>query len=154
MPAEIGDIAPDFTLKDGEGNEVTLSSFQGAKNVTVVFIPFSFSGICQAELCSLRDDVASFDHVNTQVLAISCDSRHVQRAWSEQQGYTFPVLSDSWPHGATAQAYGVFNDALGCATRTTFVIDKQGKIAAKFGTPELTTPRAMDDYEKALAALS
>jgi mycoredoxin-dependent peroxiredoxin len=153
MPAEIGDIAPDFTLKDGDGNEVTLSSFRDALNVTIVFFPFSFSGICQAELCSLRDEIASFEHANTQLLAISCDSRHVQRVWSEQQGYKFPVLSDSWPHGAVAQAYGVFNDALGCATRTTFVIDKQGKIAAKFATEELTTPRAMDDYEKALAAL-
>jgi mycoredoxin-dependent peroxiredoxin len=153
MAVEVGDIAPDFTLKDPSGQDMSLSSFRGEKNVTVVFYPFTFTGVCEGELCSLRDEISRFDSSSTQLLAISCDSRHSQRVWSEQQGYNFPVLSDFWPHGAVAQAYGVFDDKLGCAVRTTFVIDKQGRVTAKFGTPDLATPRSQEEYEKALAAL-
>ena len=57
MPVEIGQEAPDFTLKDQDGNDVTLSSFRGNQNVVIVFYPFTFTGVCQGELCSLRDDL-------------------------------------------------------------------------------------------------
>ena len=96
--------------------------------MVIVFYPFTFTGVCQGELCSLRDDLSEFQAVKAQVLAISCDSRHAQKQWSEQQGFTFPVLSDFWPHGEVARAYGVFNEQLGCANRATFVIDPQGDI--------------------------
>jgi peroxiredoxin len=148
-----GDSAPDFTLKDQDGNDVTLSSFRGEKNVVLVFYPFTFTGVCEGELCSLRDDISQFDTGNAQVLALSCDSRHSQRIWAEQQGYNFPVLSDFWPHGAVAKSYGVFNDDLGCANRATFVIDKNGKVADTFASPNLGTPREKAAYEAALAKL-
>ncbi len=153
MAIQVGDDAPDFTLKDQAGNEVTLSSFRGDTNVVLVFYPFTFSGICTDELCELRDDPSTFKGAGTQVLAVSCNARHAQAAWAEREGFDFPVLSDFWPHGAVAQAYGVFNDTLGCANRATFVIDKQGKVAATFATAEITTPRARADYEAALATL-
>jgi mycoredoxin-dependent peroxiredoxin len=149
----VGDTAPDFTLKDQEGNDVTLSALRG-KPVVVVFYPFTFTGVCQGELCEIRDDPSAFEHVGAQVLAISCDSRHAQRVWAEQQGYTFPVLSDFWPHGEVAKAYGVFNEALGCANRSTFVIDADGKVTAVISSPDLGTPRAKAEYEDALAAVS
>ncbi|HEY1740987.1 MAG TPA: peroxiredoxin [Acidimicrobiia bacterium] len=148
-----GDSAPDFTLKDQDGNDVTLSSFRGEKNVVLVFYPFTFTGVCEGELCSLRDDISQFDTGNAQVLALSCDSRHSQRIWAEQQGYNFPVLSDFWPHGAVAKSYGVFNEELGCANRATFVIDKNGKVADTFASPNLGTPREKAAYEAALAKL-
>ncbi len=154
MPVEAGQSAPDFTLKDQSGNDVALSSFRGEKNVVLVFYPFTFTGVCEGELCSLRDDLSSFESENAQVIAISCDSRHSQRIWSEQQGYTFPVLSDFWPHGAVARAYGVFNEDLGCANRATFVIDKQGVITDTFASPNLGTPRERAAYESALAKLT
>ncbi len=87
------------------------------------------------------------------MLAISCDSRHSQKIWAEQQGFTFPVLSDFWPHGAVARAYEVFNEQLGCANRATFVIDKQGMIVDVFESPNLGTPRDKAEYEAALAKL-
>jgi mycoredoxin-dependent peroxiredoxin len=149
----VGDTAPDFTLKDQEGNDVTLSALRG-KPVVVVFYPFTFTGVCQGELCEIRDDPSAFERVGAQVLAISCDSRHSQRIWAEQQGYTFPVLSDFWPHGDVAKAYGVFNGALGCANRSTFVIDGEGKVTAVISSPDLGTPRAKAEYEEALAAVS
>jgi peroxiredoxin len=153
MAVAAGDTAPDFTLKDQNGNDVTLSSFRGDKNVVLVFYPFTFTGVCEGELCSLRDDLSDFETGGAQVLALSCDSRHSQRIWAEQQGYTFPVLSDFWPHGAVAKSYGVFNDDLGCANRATFVIDKSGKVADTFASPNLGTPREKAAYEAALAKL-
>jgi peroxiredoxin len=150
---EIGQLAPDFTLKDQDGNDVTLSSFQGDENVVVVFYPFTFTGVCEGELCSLRDNLSEFDAVKAQVLAISCDTRHAQKQWATQQGFSFPVLSDFWPHGAVARAYGVFNEQLGCANRATFVIDKDGKVVDTFASENLGTPRERAEYEAALAKL-
>ena len=154
MPVEIGQEAPDFTLKDQDGNEVSLASFRGNQNVVIVFYPFTFPGVCQGELCSLRDDLSEFDAVKAQVIAISCDTRHAQKQWATQQGFTFPVLSDFWPHGAVARAYGVFNEQLGCANRATFVIDTTGKVVDTFASENLGTPRERAEYEAALAKLS
>lgn len=151
MSAEIGQPAPQFTLKDQDGNDVSLSDFQGKQNVVIVFYPFTFTGVCQGELCEIRDDPSTFETNDAAVLAISCDTRHAQKQWADQQGFTFPVLSDFWPHGEVARAYGVFNEALGCANRGTFVIDKNGTIVAKFESADLGTPRARAEYEQALA---
>jgi mycoredoxin-dependent peroxiredoxin len=148
-----GAEAPDFTLKDQDGSDVTLSSFRDKQNVVLVFYPFTFTGVCQGELCSLRDNLSEYQSASAQVLAISCDSRHAQKKWAEEQGFTFPVLSDFWPHGAVARAYGVFNEQLGCANRATFVIDKQGKIVDVFESPNLGTPRDKAEYDAALAKL-
>lgn len=154
MAIETGREAPDFTLKDQHGNEVSLHDFRGGQNVVIVFYPFTFSGICEAELCTIRDDPSAFETAGAQVLAISCDSRFAQAKWAGEQGYDFPVLSDYWPHGATAQAYDVFDPALGCATRTTFVIDKEGVVADTFASPNLGTSRDKAAYDAALARLT
>lgn len=153
MGVDVGQQAPDFTLKDQDGNDVTLSDFRGNQNVVLVFYPFTFTGVCQGELCEIRDDPSAFEASQAQVLAISCDTRHAQAQWAKQQGFTFPVLSDFWPHGATAKAYGVFNEDLGCANRATFVINKDGNVVATFSSPNLGTPRARAEYEDALAKL-
>ena len=153
MTLEAGADPPDFTLKDQNGNDVTLSGFRGHDNVVIVFYPFTFTGVCQGELCSLRDDLADFKSAEAQLLAISCDSRFAQQQWAQTQGFDFPVLSDFWPHGQVSRAYGVFNEQLGAANRATFVIDKQGKIIDVFESPNLATPRDKASYETALAKL-
>jgi len=124
----VGEVAPDFTLTDQQGKPVTLSAFRGVKNVVVVFYPFAFSRICTGELCEIRDNLGAFSSDDVQVLAMSCDHMFTQRAWSDAEGYFFPVLSDFWPHGATAQAYGVFNASSGAALRGTFLIDRDGVV--------------------------
>ena len=124
----VGEIAPDFALPDQQGKQVTLSSFRGVKNVVVVFFPFAFSGICTGELCEIRDDLGAFESDDVQVLAVSCDHMFTQRAWSDDQGYFFPVLSDFWPHGATSQAYEVFQQSAGAPLRGTFLIDRAGVV--------------------------
>jgi mycoredoxin-dependent peroxiredoxin len=124
----VGEVAPDFTLKDQQGKKVSLSDYRGLKNVVLVFYPFAFSGICTGELCEIRDNLGDFESDDVQVLAISCDHMFTQRAWSDVEGYFFPMLSDYWPHGAAAQAYGVFEQSGGFSTRGTFLIDREGIV--------------------------
>ena len=153
MSIQAGDEAPDFTLRDNARNDVRLSDFRGKQNVVLVFYPFTFTGVCQGELCELRDDLSSFETSEAQVLAISCDSRHAQKKWAVEQGFNFPLLSDFWPHGEVSRRYGVFNEAVGCANRATFVIDKEGRVVDTFATAELRTPRDKSAYEAALTKL-
>ncbi len=152
MTLTIGSVAPDFELSDQHGAKVSLSSFKGKKNVVLLFYPFSFTGTCTGELCAMRDDLSSFQNDNVELLAISCDSMFTQRVFAEKEGYNFPVLADFWPHGAVAQAYGIFDEARGCALRGTFVIDKDGVIRWQI-VNGLGDARSNDEYKAALAAL-
>jgi mycoredoxin-dependent peroxiredoxin len=128
MPIEVGDTAPDFTLRDQNNEEVALSSFHGQKAVLLVFYPLAFTGICTGELCVVRDDLPSFQNDDVQVITLSVDSPYSHKVFSEREGYQFPLLSDFWPHGAVAKAYGVFNEASGFANRGTFLIDRDGVV--------------------------
>lgn len=153
MSVEVGQSAPEFDLPDQARNRVKLADFRGQRNVVLVFYPFTFTGVCTGELCELRDDLAAYETASAQVLAVSCDSPFAQAKFAEEQRYTFPVLSDFWPHGEVSRAYGVFNEKLGAAMRATFVIDKEGIVVATFASPDLGTPRAKASYEEALAKL-
>jgi peroxiredoxin len=153
MAVEIGSQAPDFTLKDYNKQEVTLSSFRGDKPVLLVFYPFAFSGVCQGELCQLRDEFAEYSDKGVQVLGVSVDTPFSLKAWAEQQGYQFPLLSDFWPHGEVAQSYGVFNEKAGLANRGTFLIDTDGVV--RFA--EVNQPgeaRDQQAWKKAVADLA
>ena len=152
MALEVGTQAPDFTLKDANREDVSLASFRGEKSVLLVFYPFAFSGVCTGELCQVRDELAEYQNDQVQVIGVSTDAPFALKAWAEQQGYTFPLLSDFWPHGAVAQAYGVFNEKAGMANRGTFLIDKQGVIAfAEENQPG--EARDQDQWKRALKAL-
>jgi peroxiredoxin (alkyl hydroperoxide reductase subunit C) len=153
MAPEVGTEAPDFSLKDQNNQEVTLSSFRGKRNVLVVFYPFAFSGVCTSELCSVRDDLSSFQNDDVQILAVSVDHPFTLKAWSDAQRYDFPLLADFWPHGEVAQAYGVFNETRGMALRGTFLVDKDGIV--RFS--EVNQPgdaRDQGGWKKAVAALA
>src|SRR3982751_6548553 len=128
MPIEVGASAPDFVLKDQNNQEVRLSDFRGGRNVLLVFYPLAFTGTCQGELCLIRDNLNDFANDTTQVLSISVDSAFAHKVWATEQGFDFPLLADFWPHGAVAQAYGVFNADRGFANRGTFVIDAAGLV--------------------------
>ena len=152
MSLEIGSIAPDFELNDQFGQKVSLSSFKGQKNVVITFFPFAFTGTCTGELCALRDDISAFLNDSVQLLAISCDSPFTQKVFAERENYQFPVLSDFWPHGATAKAYGVFEESRGCALRGTFIIDKTGLVRWTV-VNGLGAARDLNEYKKALSLL-
>ena len=153
MAIEIGQTAPEFSLKNQDNEVVSLSDFAGTQAVALVFYPFTFTGVCEGELCAIRDDYSAFTDAGVQVLALSCDTRFAQKQWADQQVYQFPVLSDFWPHGEVAKAYGVFNDALGCANRATFLIGADGTVVDTFATPDLGTARDQSRYTEALARL-
>ncbi len=152
MQLIVGDLAPDFTLVNQFGENVTLSDYRGKSNVVVVFYPLSFSGTCTGELCEWRDNFSDFADANVELLAISVDSKFVQKKFAEAEGYKFNVLADFWPHGAVAQSYGVFLEEHGFATRGTFVINQDGEITAKFVTGP-GQARNLDEYRKAIASL-
>ena len=153
MAIEIGQEAPDFELKATTGEKVKLSDLRGDTAVAVVFYPFTFTGVCEGELCQLRDDHSELEAAGVQVLAVSCDAAPAQKRWAEEQGFTFPVLSDFWPHGEVARAYGVFNEALGCANRGTFLIGRDGVVVDAFESPDLGTAREKSRYQEAIEKL-
>jgi mycoredoxin-dependent peroxiredoxin len=124
----VGAEAPDFTLKDQNNEEVTLSAFRGEKAVLIIFYPLAFTGICTGELTRVRDEIETFQNDDVQVVTVSVDSAYSHKIFSEREGFEFPLLSDFWPHGGVAQAYGVFNDVTGFANRGTFLVDKDGVV--------------------------
>ncbi|NNG40584.1 peroxiredoxin [Flexivirga sp. ID2601S] len=152
-PVAVGDTAPDFTLRNQNGEEITLAEQLGQGPVLLVFYPFAWSGICTGELCSIRDDLAGYTGDGAaQVLAISCDPMFTLRAWADAEGYTFGLLSDFWPHGAVASDYGVFDADSGMAIRGTFLIGTDGKVAwSQVNGPGQA--RDFAGYRDALAAL-
>lgn len=157
MSIEVGDTAPDFTLRDSNRQEVSLSAFRSdgdttGKAVLIVFYPFAFSTTCTGEMCALRDDLDTFQNEKVQVLAVSTDPMPALKAWSEAQGYAFPLLSDFWPHGAVAKEYGVFHDAGGMAVRGTFLVGTDGIVTfAEVNGPG--EPRDQAAWQRAVAAL-
>jgi peroxiredoxin (alkyl hydroperoxide reductase subunit C) len=152
MPLEVGAVAPDFTLRDQNNQEVRLADFLGRRSVLLVFYPYAFTGTCQGELCAVRDNLGDFQNDEVQVLSISIDTPFSHKVWAEREGYDFPLLADFWPHGAVAQAYGVFNEKIGAANRGTFLIDRDGVIRfAEMNGPGQA--RDQDAWRKAMAAL-
>ena len=152
MAVEIGQQAPDFELKDQNGATVRLSGFRGSKNVVLVFYPLAFSGVCTSELCAMRDEFPEVTRDDVELLTVSVDSTFTHKAWADAEKFDFGLLSDFWPHGGVAKAYGVFQDQMGIATRGTFVIDKAGIVRWKVVNP-IPQARDLADYQKALAAL-
>ena len=152
MTLAIGDPAPDFTLKDQHGQDITLSSYAGSKAVLLVFYPFAFSGVCTGELTGLRDRLGDFETDDTTLVAVSCDPMYTQRAVADRDGIFFPLLSDFWPHGVTTTAYGVFDEISGSAKRSSFASTRTGLV--RWSVHNATgEARDLDEHAAGLAAL-
>ncbi len=152
MTLSVGDAAPEFSLPDQDKQVVSLADLRGTP-VLLVFYPFAFSGLCTGELCQLRDELSEYTDAGVRVFAISTDPVFSLKAWRDQQGFGFPLLSDFWPHGTTAQAYGAFNDTAGMPVRATFLVDAEGKVAfAEVNGPGEV--REQSGWKKAVAALA
>ena len=148
-----GDAAPDFTLRDQFGQDVTLSSFRGTKAVALFFYPYAFSGVCSGEMTEIRDRLDEFLTFDTEIIGISCDAIHAVRAFADQDGLNFPLLSDFWPHGEVARAYGVFDDTKGSPRRSSFVIDKDGIVRWSVHNPS-PEGRDLDEHLRQLQSLA
>ena len=147
----LGGPAPDFTLRDQFGSDVTLSSFRGKKAVLLLFYPFAFSNVCTGEMNAIRTRLDEFLTFDTEVLAISCDPIYALRAWADSDGLNFPLLSDFWPHGQVARAYGVFNERDGGPLRSSYVVDRAGDVAWTVHNA-LADGRDLDEHLKQLRA--
>jgi peroxiredoxin len=148
----LGGPAPDFTLRDQFGQDVTLSSFRGSKAVLILFYPFAFSGVCTGEMTAVRDRLAEFLTFDTEVLAISCDPIYALRAFADHDGLNFPLLSDFWPHGEISRAYDVFDERTGSPRRSSYVVDREGMVrwALHNANPQ---GRDLDEHLRQLTAL-
>ena len=127
MTSSVGDAAPEFSLPDQDKQVVSLADLRGTP-VLLVFYPFAFSGKCTGELCQLRDELADYTDAGVRVLAISTDPVFSLKAFRDAEGLDFPLLSDFWPHGEVARAYGVFDERAGMAVRGTFLVDGEGVV--------------------------
>ncbi len=152
MALAAGTPAPEFTLLDQERAPVSSDDLKGRKSL-IVFIPFPFTGTCEGELCLLRDRLAELNDLDANVVAITCDTVPSNKQWSDQNGFGFRVLSDYWPHGDVSRAFDTFNDKLGVANRTTYVLDAGGVIRAVVASDAMGTPREYDAYVAALNAI-
>lgn len=148
----VGKPAPAFELFDQNRNPVSLESLKGSKSL-VVFMPFPYTGNCDNEVCTIRDNLSALNELDANVVIITVHSIPTIMKWADENGLTFPVLSDYWPHGETAKAYGAFNDTVGAANRYTFVLDAEGVIREVINTESLKIVREFDAYVEALAKI-
>ena len=130
MSVKVGEKAPNFKLRATDKSEVSLENYKG-KNVVLLFFPLAFTGTCTTELCTMRDDIGTYEGLNAEVLAVSVDSLFTLEQYKIQQNYNFPLLSDF--NKTTSKAYGSFYedfvlDMKGVSKRSAFVIDKEGTV--------------------------
>ncbi|GAA2009429.1 redoxin domain-containing protein [Brevibacterium samyangense] len=123
-----GDRAPDFDLESHLGEEVRLPVLLVDGPVLLVFYPFAFSPVCGNEIAALVRDHGRFAEAGVRVVGISTDTKYSLAAWARELEVPFPLLSDFWPHGAVASAYGVFDAARGMAGRGAFLVNREGIV--------------------------
>lgn len=131
MSIQAGQQAPDFTLFDTDKNKVSLADQKGS-NVVVLFFPLAFTGVCTAELCNVRDNIANYNSTNAKVFGVSVDSLFSLGKFKAEQNLNFPLLSDF--NKEAAKAFGVLYETFpafemqGVSKRAAFVIDKEGVV--------------------------
>jgi len=147
---KVGDKAPDFTLTDINQVKVSLSDYLGKKNVLLVFYPLAFSPVCSAQIPSYQKIYDKFEDLDTEIVAVSIDSVFTHKAWADGLGgISYPLLSDFWPHGDVAKAYGLFREENGFADRALVIVDKEGVIQYM----DVVEPKEMPELEPAMDKL-
>jgi peroxiredoxin (alkyl hydroperoxide reductase subunit C) len=146
-PAEVavGAEAPDFTLKDSDGNDVTLSSYRGKKTVVVAFFPAALSKLCTIEMKCLSTEWRRIEDRGATVLAVSGDAPEKQKEFAKAVGARFPLLTDAG--FAVSKRYGVYTPSPdgGFAARSVFVVDREGKV--RWLLRDFTAPRTLEGTE-------
>jgi peroxiredoxin (alkyl hydroperoxide reductase subunit C) len=148
---EVGQVAPEFRLKGPGGQFVTLSEYRGQKNVVLVFYPLAFSSVCSHQLPTVDKFVTRFADTGAVVFGISVDSHYANTEFASKLKLTFPLLSD-FKREASA-AYGVLLPEAGYSQRAVFVVDRQGLIAHKDISANMSDLNQIPSNERILAAL-
>lgn len=130
MALQVGDQSPDFKLFSSELKEVSLADYKG-KKLVIQFFPMAFTGVCTAQLCTMRDSFGFYEGMNAEVIGISVDSPFTLAKFKEDQAYQFPLLSDF--NKEISQAFGAYYPEFafnlkGVSKRAAFVIDEEGKV--------------------------
>jgi peroxiredoxin len=128
MGIQVGQPAPDFTLKDQDQRDVRLTDFRG-QNVVLLFYPLDWSPVCTNEHACFVNELKRFEQLNARILGISVDSVWSHKAWAEKLGLGYPLLADFHPKGAVARQYGFYLEDKGIAARAIVVVDRQGRVA-------------------------
>jgi len=125
----VGDKAKNFTLLDQNGKEFRLSKFRG-KRVLLSFHPMAWTSVCAEQMKSLEKNKKAFDSLNTIAVGVSTDTVPSKKAWAENLGIkNTRLLSDFWPHGKVAKAYGLFRKNDGVSERANLIVDEKGSVA-------------------------
>lgn len=128
LKVKVGQKAPGFKLKAVSGKTVSLREYRGKKNVVLSFVPAAWTPVCSDQWPGYNIVQDIFDQNNAVLLGITVDNIPTLFSWTKQMGNLwFEVLSDFWPHGATAAKFGILRSD-GTAERAIFVIDKKGII--------------------------
>lgn len=131
VTVEVGDIAPDFTLKDQNDQEVTLSALRGRK-VVLSFHPLAWTRVCAIQMQDLEKHREEMERLGAVALGLSVDAVPTKKAWAESLGIRETrLLADFWPHGGVAQAYGIFREKNGFSERAVFIVDAEGVVRFK-----------------------
>lgn len=139
----VGDLAPSFTLKATDGQEISLEQFRGYP-VILIFYPADFSPVCQSQLVIYNEMTAIFDQYKAILLPISVDSLYCHANFKQQSNFVFPLLSDFEPKGEVARLYGVYDKKNGFCERAIFVIDEAGIIIWRCLFPFEVNPGAKE----------
>jgi peroxiredoxin len=137
---EAGTQAPDFSLHDQDGDEVSLADFAGRKLV-IAFYPGDFSRVCTDQLSLYQEVLGEIEARGATLVGISVDSHYSHRAFREQLNLTMPLLSDFHPKGEVARAYGVYSDQYGTSGRA-LVLVEDGEVKWSYESPPLEVPGA------------
>ena len=128
IKVQVGDLAPDFSLPAVGGGNVSLSDYRGEKNIMISFIPAAWTPVCSDQWPGYNMAGELFKQLDTVIIGVSVDNVPTLYAWTRQMGdFWFPVVSDFWPHGETAEKYGVLRTD-GTAERAIIIVDKKGVI--------------------------
>jgi peroxiredoxin (alkyl hydroperoxide reductase subunit C) len=130
----VGESAPDFTLRDQDGEEVSLSDFRGRK-VMLVFYPLDFSPVCSDQLSIYQEVKPEISAKGVELVGVSVDSSYAHKAFQEKLGIDTTLLSDFEPKGEVARAYGSYVDGAGIANRTLVLVDEEGRVAWTHESP-------------------
>jgi peroxiredoxin len=130
----VGDQAPDFTLRNQDGEKVSLSDFRGRK-VMLVFYPADFSPVCGDQFSIYQEVKPEIDANRVELVGISVDSVWAHKAFQDKLGFEFSLLSDFEPKGEVSRAYGSYIDRVGTANRTLVLVDEEGKVAWTYESP-------------------
>lgn len=148
----VGTKAPDFTLVSQSREKISLDDLKGKRSM-IVFMPYPHTRTCEAETCEIRDKWASFQDLDANVVLITTHAVPTNKDWAADNDFSFPILSDYWPHGEVARAYDTFDETFGYAKRTTYILDADGVIRDVIATDALGEARPFAAYLPALESI-